>query len=642
MKCLMNMIAAIAIIGALLASYRFGMAATKKTCQCLPKIVKISGKYLLCADDCVIKPVTDKAFNNSCSHMSEITIIECMGKRIMASRPDSTNHDSYSWLIFISKLLKFATCLAVWLFVSLNKYPILLSASIMHRFICRFAKGATKKCNQCNGQYLLSHIDCPVPSFKLRTDLNLVYYMVIVVVLLITAVKAEDNNVYNYYYHGHATEIQLLDKEHYSQDFKANGLHYNFYVENSHLVYNYVEYSNITRPVAHTFGDMTWSCRGIDGCKEEFQGKFNKQTEFAIKKVNDGFSCGFTTATICGLCTSNHIQVGVRVKVISVKPYIDIRVRKGNKTSLIVIREFNKFYQDPYYVKPINPTSIENVDYLVSGVDVYTGQFCNQPNTDCFGPNYIKDGSHVKLHTPKVIDPLTHDREVILEYCDYPYHADLHDLKKTAMVNHNGVIISPHDFGLISIGIPHQGELYGNFCKDEVPIHKIGIEGCYDCESGFTIEVFYHLNEVCGTINCDVGGMIQSYFADQESNSIKFHSFFDKESVIINCNGYRHSYKLLKSTDSTVYSKMNYLDHSPYGSGVDWQSMISLISWDYKKSILVILMVIVSCYMIYRTIKNIMSHMNTIRRYNEVGRQKKTDEPKYNSVLVEVEIGDAD
>nr|QJD14757.1 glycoprotein precursor [Actinidia chlorotic ringspot-associated virus] len=630
MKLIMNSVCAILVISIMIYKVNTKVKFSPTPCSCESHIKRYESNYLFCVDSCKLKPITDKLYNSTCSYMSEITVVECNGNRLIASRPSGVTDSSYSWVVFMNKLVKLLTCLSVWLICYVNKAPILLILSICHHLSKIFIKKTKKtirSCEHCNSEVLFSHVDCPTPSFSMRTDLNLVYYIMMIIIIATTAVKAEDKNQYNYYNHGDVTEIQIQDTEHFSQDFKSFGVLYNFYVENSHLEIEYTHFSNITKPVSHSFTDMTWSCYGQKDCEKEFMTKYNDKPDFAIKKVNDGGSCVFTTATICGKCVSDHIVIAERVKAVKVSPYIDIKVTVGNRTDYIKIRDFDKYIMEPYYVKPVPVRDIETTNFIITGHHVYTGLLCMSPSeSGCFGPNYIKDNTSYVYHVPKVHDPLTHDREIDLHYCDTIIGSDLSSLELTNYANHNNTIIRPYSFGMLSIGIPKEGYLTGDFCKSQVKVTSIVADGCYDCEQGFTIKVDYVESESCGAIICKYGLSKHEMFIDVHSNSVKFHAFTDMEALLITCNAYQESVKLSRSSETSVFFKNNLLVKSNMGPIDYLHDLVKILSFDYKKYIFLISISLMLVYLLYRTLKSLIHHMKVISSDRKVRYHKKFDD----------------
>ncbi|QIN85946.1 glycoprotein precursor [Lilac chlorotic ringspot-associated virus] len=596
------------------------------SCQCQLSIVNLKGLFLFCSVNCPLKPINSRLYNQTCVYMSGITAVECQEVQYIATTPENINHTSYSWILLFSKLYKIFTICIVWLFVSINKYPIMLILNLFHLLVCKI-KRISKLCKICNCKYLFSHIDCPKPLYKHRTDIGLVYYILLLISVIIVGVKSNpiDNNVYNYYEHGKYTEIQILDKEHFSQDFKANGYIYNFYITNSHISIEYEHYSIITKPVEHSVTDLSWSCDGPDGCIKQFEKQYNTRPEFIIKKVNDGFSCVSTTATICGKCQSKHTNLAEKVRAIKVSPYIDITVTHGNNTHYIQVRDFNKFYEVPYYIKPIEPVNIETLDYILSGTDVYIGNICVNPGYSCFGPNYIKDNRTILLHQPKVTDPLTHDREFILEYCDYPMTSDLNMLTKTNYISVNNTILKPYDFGLLSIGIPLSGKLIGDLCTKQVEVKSINIDGCYDCEMGIIVQVEYMEISSCGYIHCSIGQRKFEFYADIHSNSLKFHTFYGQKNIKISCNNVVRQFDLKPSNEASIYHKFEFKVVDDGGSLFSLDTIHSFFLFDYKHYLLVVFIILVVIYLATRLIKNVHRHIKKIRQYKEVAYMKKHD-----------------
>nr|VFU05376.1 Glycoprotein precursor [European mountain ash ringspot-associated virus] len=583
-------------------------------CVCVPIISRSGTDYITCFNNCQIEPINTKLYNSTCTKMVNITLVRCNNEVYVMTLPNLVSNRSHSWEVLINYLLRFISAIIVYLLLSISKQGIFLFFSIVH-YSFKFIKNK-KSCNICGNDFYFIHIDCPKPDFTKRSDFHMMFYIILFLSLFFVVTHADDN-VYNYYERGDLTEIQLLDKEHYSQDFVSDGFLYNFYVENSHLIYDVSNISTITRPVKHNEVTSTWSCDGSSGCYKDHVGKYNKKPDYVLKKVHDGFSCFFTTATICGTCKSEHIAIGDHVRVINVKPYIHIVVKTANKTDKIVIDEFNKFIHEPYYIKPITQIHIDQHDFLVTGSKVYQGTFCERPSKSCFGPNYITSDKTVTLHEPKIRDTFTHDREYIIDYCDYPSNSDLESLELTDMVHHSDKIYSPYDFGLISIGIPKLGYLAGGFCESLVSVKKIEVYGCYDCQNGVKISVTYESSDSCHTLICKHDSTTHRYFVQQHTTILNFHSFMSKKNTIIECNQMRKALNLDESSETSVYFESNSVKGSAK-EPVNFDFIKNLLYIDYKKIIFVFLVAIISIGIFLRSPYMLLSSILKFRKRRKV------------------------
>nr|BCS90315.1 glycoprotein precursor [Vitis emaravirus] len=605
---------------------------SRTNCVCNPHIVFESNMYLMCFDGCKISPVSDYLYNASCSHMSGLTIALCNGERYIGVKPELKKDEGFTVNIFLSCVKKLLMVLISTISAWFMQKPFLFVSSFVHSLM---VSRSNLKCSKCDQKYLFKHVDCPTPVARDRTDLNLLFYLLLFFLVFIVSVKADDN-IYNYYAHGNHTEIQILDKENYKQDFDVNGYLYTFVVKNSHLIANTVNISVITAPQKHHVDKVTWSCDGNSGCSKDHINKHGLEPSFYVKKVRDGFSCILTQATICGNCHSDHSPIGTKVIVSTYEPYIEIDVTHGNKTEHILITDFNTYIHKPYYVKPIQSLYVNTKEYLVVGKSVYNGVFCSQPAYGCFGPNYIKDDKHFKLVNPKVIDTHTADREFVLQHCDDPGVSDIRSLELTDHVYFNSTIIIPHSFGLISIGIPTSGKLIGDFCEREVVVKNIEVNGCFDCASGFEAKIIYKPDTLCGSVNCKIGNLKYKYYVNVDSDSITLHSYTDKPDTKIICNGYIDVVQLSKPLDSDYVLSSNHI-HSEAGEIKHW-NLFPLLFTDIKYCSLMCLIALISFYLLLRFFLRVTHFTRKLVYNREVIRMKKDDE--YTSEYIVVGTAD--
>nr|CAG9003599.1 glycoprotein precursor [Ash shoestring-associated virus] len=555
--------------------------------------------------------------------MDEITITVCEGDKYVTTRPTVEVHDSYIWTVYVSKIWKTIAALGVWLLVVIFKIPGLCTMSLFNNIINKLFNRKLKTCDICKSKYSFYHVDCPTPSFRYRTDYNLAFYIILVLIVATTFVKADDN-IYNYYKHGGSTEIQVLDKEHFKQDFDVNGYLYTFTIVNSHLEITTTNISEIQMPISHKITNAVYSCDGTEGCTKDHKEKTGTPPMWIMTKAHDGFSCMFVSATICGSCESQMKTIGTHVITSSIKPYIDIEVKHGNKTETIKIREFSKFIHEPYYVKPLEPIMLQSDSYFINGPHVYTGQMCELPSYGCFGPNYLKDNKSYRLISPDVRDPLTFNREVILKHCVDPGNSDINSLHKLESVYDNNVIIEPYEFGLISIGVPTLGKLIGDFCEKLVPVSDIDVSGCYDCQSGIEITVHYKVKERCGSIKCSVGRVSYSYFIDTNSNHMTLHSFYDKDNVPIDCNGFKKTFQLEHSHDTNYYNTNNEV-HGSADLEFNIFKHLPNLMFNIKPLLTSIVLMLVTLYMITNISKQLFRHYKTYKSDRIVRYKKKND-----------------
>nr|CUR49051.1 Glycoprotein precursor [Emaravirus cajani] len=597
-------------------------------CVCRPKILRFNKDYIACFESCEIKPITDYLFNTSCISLSGLTIAMCKDEKYIITKPTESIGENYTWILLFNKLWKIAMTIMVWLSLFFAKVPFMYTMQLISHLAVKFSK-SKKRCKSCDRDYIISHIDCPPTSPMKRTDFNIVFYTITILFTMATFVNAgnpsfSDDNEYNYYAHGGQTEIQVLDKEHYKQDFSVNGYLYTFTIENSHLELKTTDLHEILGATSHYINGLRWSCDGHEECNKIFKKELGIDVDFSIKKSSDGLSCLFTTATICGTCVTNYKPLGWLKTVVTVTPYIDILVKHGESEELIQIREFNEYIHKPYYVKPIPSVEISKTLFFTTGHDVYTGQFCTRPSIGCFGPNYKKDGKVISLRSPLVKDPMTHDREVILEHCDDPGNSDIESLEKTGYRHHNNSIIMPYSFGMISIGVPLKGKLVGDFCSMPVDVKTITVDGCYDCQNGFSIKVDMDIKSQCGQIICLIGRIKKSYYIDAGHKHIEINSFFDNQDIIIECNNYKKQFKLQKSTETSRYVHSNAVHGEAEFDFNIWDHLPNLLL-DLKKMGLTILAVLIVIYMIYMTGKRYITHVFDARRKYKYIRAKKDD-----------------
>ncbi|CCV01187.1 glycoprotein precursor [Emaravirus toordali] len=592
-------------------------------CECKPTIIKISKDYLVCFEGCPITPVNSLLYNVTCSYMQDITITICKGERFVSTKPNIIVHEEYVWNTLVTKAWKIIITVLVWLTIVLMKIPSLCLFSVLNSIFNRIYEKKLKTCDVCSTKYSIGHVDCPTPGFKHRSDYNFIFYLLLIIIVVTTFAKADDN-VYNYYRHGNSTEVQVLDKEHFEQDFDVNGYLYTISVTNSHLEVDVITVSEIQAPINHRLTHEHFSCDGEDGCKKECFDRTGRESMYSIKKAHDGISCFFTSATICGLCESDMKSIGYKVVTTKIRPYIDIHIKHGNKTEEIKIREFSQYIHEPYYVKPIEPFMLESSEYFVNGPNVYRGQMCNMPSYGCFGPNYIKDNKTYMIIAPKVSDPMTYDREIVLHHCVDPGNSDINSLEKTEFVYQNNTMIRPYEFGLISVGIPLSGKLIGDFCEKPVVVNDLIVKGCYDCQSGIEINVYYSKPERCGQIKCTVGRVIYEYFADTDSDHMTIHSFYDKEDVTITCNNHKKNVKLEHNKDTNYY-KTNSDVHGSAAFDFNLIKHLPNLFYNFKAMAATILILIVTVYMIYNIAKQVAKHYFKVRLDKRIRHYKKTD-----------------
>ncbi|UQV97406.1 glycoprotein precursor [Pueraria lobata-associated emaravirus] len=596
---------------------------TTVTCVCKPDIKKMGKEYLVCFEGCPITPVNAKLYNVTCSYMEDITIIVCKNERYIATRPSIVIQGDYIWSTIVNRAWKLIAAIIVWLVMILMKLPSLCFFSLFNNILNRAVAKNLRTCSTCRTRYLFSHIDCPTPGFRHRTDYNLFFYILLVIIVSTTLVKADDN-LYNYYKHGNSTEIQVVDKEHYEQDFDVGGYLYTITITNSHLEVDVVNVSEILMPVTHRLTHEHFSCDGEEGCKKECYARTGRNPMYTIRKAHDGFSCVMTNAVLCGLCESEMRSIGYKVTTTNIRPYIDITVKHGNKTEEIKIREFSHYIHEPYYVKPIEPFILESIDYFINGPNVYRGQICNMPSYGCFGPNYKKDGKSYALMVPKVLDPMTFDREIVLVHCIDPGNSDINSLEKTEFVYQNGVMIRPYEFGLISIGIPLVGKLIGDFCERPVIITDIAIQGCYDCQSGIEVKIYYTNPERCGQVKCKIGRVAYEYFVDVDSDHMTIHSFYDKEDVKITCNDYSKEAKLSHSKDTDYYKTNNEVHGSaPYEFNL--LKHFPNIFMNFRTMSTTVILLLCTLYMVYNIFKHVHKHYSIIKYDRVLRMYKKKD-----------------
>ncbi|QEE82887.1 glycoprotein [Emaravirus kiwii] len=620
---IINSVVAIVIILLVVRSVNNHVYEPSITCECIPSIFKLNKDFIVCFHGCPITPVNSKLYNVTCSYMEDITITLCENSKFVTTKPIIMVHGDYFWTTFLTKTWKLIASMAVWLTMILLKIPSLCIFSLLNKLFNKIMKKTLKKCETCNTTYSLAHLECPTPGFRHRTDYNLLFYVVLIFMVLTTFAKADDN-VYNYHKHGSSTEIQVLDKEHYSQDFDVNGYLYTITILNSHLEIQTVNVSEIQTPTSHRLTHQFYSCDGKEACKKQCISETNRIPMYEIRKSHDGMTCFTTSATMCGLCESDMVTLGYKVTTTKVNPYIDVEVKHGNKTELIKIREFSQFIHEPYFVKAIEPVIIESVDQFISGPNVYIGDICNMPSYGCFGPNYIKDGKSYQLVNPKVSDPMSYDREIILDRCIDPGRSDVNSLQKTNSIYMNGTIIKPYEFGLLSIGIPVVGKLVGSFCEKPVVVKDVSVSGCYDCQSGIEVNIKYERPDRCGQVKCLIGKVAYEYFVDLDSDHMVIHSFFDKEDVVVTCNKLTKSMKLDHNKDTSYY-KTNSEVHGSAAYDFNLLKHLPNLMLNPKAVIMSVLLGFVTLYMIYALIIQTFKHYKkySIDRYTRI--YKKTD-----------------
>nr|QID76071.1 putative glycoprotein p2 [Emaravirus rosae] len=608
-------------------------------CTCTPNIEKLAKEFVVCFPGCQIKPVNSHLFNETCSYMEQVTVTICNGDRYISTKPSIIAHKSYVWETYLNKAWKVIVSLFVWLMLVISKTPVLCIIALLNKALHKIFPKRLWKCSRCDSEYLFSHLDCPTPSFKNKTDYNFLFYILLVLSVVTTIAKADDNQ-YNYYLHSNVTEIQVLDKEHYQQDFDVNGYLYTITILNSHLVMEVINISDIYIPVSHKIEEVTYSCDGAVECLADLKKKTTNDNTWYLKKVHDGFSCLTTTATVCGACTSRLHYIGTKATTAKVSPYIDIQIKYGNKTEVIEIREFSKYIHLPYYVKPLAPILVESNEMLISDHKVFYGQFCDQPSYGCFGPNYKKDGQMYVLNSPMVKDPMTHDREVILVHCTDPGNTDMNSLKSTDFVYQNQTIIRPFEFGMISMGIPNIGKLIGDFCEKPADVISVNVNGCYDCQLGIEIVVKFNINTKCAQIKCDVGKVSYEYFVDSSSNTLTLHSFYDREEVFIKCNKYSGTFRLEHSKDTDYYKTSNEV-HGSATYDFNLLKHIPNLLTNFKTLILSIILVIMVVYMLISISKHTIKHFLLLKKKRKLSYNKKNDISE-EEVIESIMIGDPD
>nr|QBK46600.1 glycoprotein precursor [Emaravirus fici] len=623
MMSIINSIIALLIVAILCNTVKNAVYIEKELCECQPSISKLGKGFIVCFKGCDVKPVNSKLYNTTCSHMNEITITVCKGNRYVTSLPTATIHEEYTITSIIHKIWKVVITITVWLIFIILKVPILCLLSVGNQVFNGLMKSKLRECGTCKTKYSVSHVDCPTPSFKLRTDYNLFFYIFLTMLIFVTLAKADDNE-FNFYHHGNQTEVQILDKEHYKQDIDVQGYLYTVTVLNSHLEIQTINVSEILIPTKHILTHEHFSCDGSEGCQKECQASTGFMPMYYVKKAYDGFSCLFTSATLCGLCKSEMKTIGYKVTTTKVSPYIDIEVVHGNKTEMIKIRDFSKFIHEPYYVKPIEPVWVESVDMFVTGTDVYVGQICNMPSYGCFGPNYKKDNKTFVISAPKVRDPMTHDRELILEHCVDPGNSDINSLQKTQSIYHDGVIIRPYEFGMLSIGFPIVGKLIGDFCEKPAEVTKILVNGCFDCQSGLEAKISYKLTERCGKIVCYFGQVKYEYFVDHDYNDMSIHTCYDKKNIIIKCNDFSNTFVLDHNKDTNYYGTSNEVHGS---ADIEFNILKHLPNLLFNPKVVVttLLVIAMTIYMAYCISKQLYKHYVKIKVDRAIRYHKKTD-----------------
>ncbi|QAR18003.1 glycoprotein precursor p2 [pistacia virus B] len=622
MGCI-NMIVAILVIITSCTTVYTRLKSNGDVCDCFPEISRHNKEFLVCFHGCPIKPVNSRLYNVSCMHMEDITITLCEGNRYITSKPEIEIHDNYIWNMYILKTWKVAITIFIWLFMILMKIPSLCLLSMLNKIINKMLGSKLKDCDNCGAKYILAHMECPTPSFRHRTDYNFIFYIVLILTLITTAAKADDN-IYNYYGHGNSTEIQVLDKEHFSQDFNVEKYLYTFTILNSHLELDVINISEILMPTKHKIDAIIYSCDGIQACKDLFFKHHGVVATWWINKVHDGLSCAFASATICGTCSNEYIKLGDKITTAKVRPYVDIEVKHGNKTEIIKIRDFSTFIHQPFYMKPLPQVLVESVEMFVTGTKVYRGQICNMPGPSCFGPNYRKNGKIYQLMTPTVMDPMSYDREIILENCASPGNSDVNTLEITNYVYQNNTLIMPFSFGMLSIGIPLTGKLIGDFCEKPVRVLSVTVEGCYDCQMGFEIKVKYDHVDRCGMIKCKVGRVIYENFVDSSSDEITLHSFYGEENVKIDCNGYLKEFSLDHPKDTNYYKTTNEI-HGSAPSDFNLFKHLPNLFGNFKAMVVTLLISITLAYMMYNIIKQMLKHYFNMRADRKIRYHKRTD-----------------
>ncbi|QOI17316.1 glycoprotein precursor [Maple mottle-associated virus] len=643
LNALIAFITLMVMLISMVKTFNIALNTEYRVCSCNPEIKKISKTFIICFKDCKIKPVNSYLYNESCSFMEPITITVCNGDRYISTKPEEVIIKPYIWEVYLQKVWKIMVTVSTWLLLVFAKTPILYLFRFTNTVINKIFNSRLNKCDSCQSKYLVSHIDCPTPLPKSRTEYNLFFYLMLILITVGTLARADDN-IYNQYIHENSTEIQLLDKEHYKQDFDVDGYLYTFTILNSHLELSIVNVSEILLPVKHSIDKITYSCDGHDGCKSELnkQKLNNGVSEWYIKKVYDGFSCLTTTATICGTCRSDFITVGHKVIVVDSKPYIDIEIKHGNKSEIIKIRDFLEYIHEPYYVKPLKPITTDiNRELFISNHKVYHGQLCAMPSFNCFGPNYKKDNKSYFLNKPKVKDTLTHDREVILECCVNPGNTDINSLSSTDYVYNNNTIIKPFEYGMISIGIPLLGKLTGDFCEEPAEVTKINVHGCYDCQQGIEIEVNYKSVDRCSIIKCNVGSLRYSYFVSYDNHALILHSFYDRQRVDISCNDFDKTFYLDDSKDTSYYKTSSEVHGgAPYDFNI--MKHIPNLLANYKTMLTTLMLLIISVFLIYKISTSTIKHIIRILKNKKLKKYKKTDIIDDNIDVLSIIVGDPD
>nr|WLF82635.1 glycoprotein precursor [Aspen mosaic-associated virus] len=627
---IINAVIACLILLTMIAYAYTSIRPAGETCECEPKIQKLAKNFIVCFPGCQIKPVNSMLYNTSCMHMEDVTISICKGIRYISTKPQVEIHESYIWTTYVQRAWKLIVTIAVWIIIIVMKVPSLCMMSMMNRLLIKSIESWKNKCKDCGSDYLMSHIECPTPSFRHRTDYNFFFYILLVLAIITTFIKADDN-VYNYYHHDNVTEVQILDREHYQQDFDVNGYLYTITILNSHLELDVVNISEIQMPIKHRIEKTTYSCDGTKGCESEFAKKYGIQPTWSVRKAHDGFSCFTVNAVVCGTCTNDYLKLGDKVTTTNVKPYVDIEVKHGNKTDVIKIREFSSFVHQPYYVKPIRPVLVDSVDMFITGAKVYKGQMCNMPSLNCFGPNYIKDGKIYQLMIPRVVDPMSYDREVILDNCVDPGNSDVNSLHLTDYIYQNNTIIKPFTFGMISMGIPASGKLIGDFCEKPVQILDIMVDGCYDCQIGIEVQVKYGNVERCAQIKCRIGRVAYEYFVDSSYGTMTLHSFYDKKTLTVECNGISKDFELEHSKDTSYYKTSNEV-HGDTPSDFNIFKHLPNILINPKTILTTIFLCFIIVYMVISIAKHTVSHYMHIRSERRIRHYKKTDNHNMNTI----------
>nr|WPN07718.1 putative glycoprotein precursor [Emaravirus sp.] len=623
-----------------------GVEKEKPSCDCEPKIFKIRESHIVCFEGCMVAPVNTMKYHEECVWMKRITKVHCNGQFYYVSEPDFENTSNHSWTVIYSSFKKVFFTFLFGLSALFMKFPMMVLIHYINEMVMRILPSKFKNvCVKCNSSYLYLHTMCPPPTFYKKPNYNLVFYILTILGAFITHTyalpsqykgndldntnfdvpKQDFYNRMNTYRHGESTEFMINTKEHFQQEFIVNKYKYDVVVTKSYLEYTLTKLSEKMKPIEPKITNRTWSCEGISQCEILFKNEYESNPHFSIKKVNDGFSCFKTTASICGTCKSKFISLGTHYRITGVKPHIEIMISDGNSTDKILIDEFGSYKFGKYFIKPIEQIQAEYTDILVTGSSVYTGKICRKPAYGCWGPHMRVNPSTdvIGVIDPVIVDPLTHDREIIIESCHLDKVSDIGSLIETDMVynDYNGVY-QQFSFGSLSLSMDVDAELTGDYCKTMLNIKDMIIDGCYDCILGFSAKIMFEPQNQCSTLICSYEHIEKEFYLKPNTEYYTINLYYDKPEISIVCNNQNFKGKLREYKYTNKYSSHSNVPSSDNDS-FSFNSIIDLFRFSIKKIFVLMLIMFLTSYILYRIFIDTFRHSS---HYIMIKRRKKDDD----------------